>query len=43
MDFIHIVLWILKSLWIVLSENHQYFEQIAQKNKIFGMPLKNLP
>ena len=41
MGFVHQVLLILKALYIVLSENHHYFEKFAPKK--IGMPPRMLP
>ena len=42
MGFVYGVLWILKALWIVLSQTIHIFEKIEKYN-IFGMPPKILP
>ena len=42
---VYIVLWILKALWIILSETINILRKLQQtkKTKILGMPLQILP
>ena len=42
MAFVYRVLWILKALWIILSETIHILRKIEKYN-IFGMPPKILP
>ena len=41
MGFVYRILWILKALWIVLSETIIIFRNLQKKN--LGMPLRILP
>ena len=42
MGFVYRVAWVLKALWIILSETINILRKFA-KNNIFGMPPKILP
>ena len=43
MGFVYSGLWIVKSLWIILSETINIWRKLQKKEDIFGMPLKILP
>ena len=42
MGFVYRYVWVLKALWIVLSETIHIFKKLRKTN-IFGMPPKILP
>ena len=43
MGFVYRVVWVLKALWIVLSETINILKKSAKKTNIFRMPPKMLP